>query len=69
MVDVLYTGKLNPEQALLTVQNETDVEAIAIVYSVKGEGHCRLTCSTMPPSEAYFMGGSLQHFALNQMKE
>ncbi len=70
MVDVLDTGTWNPVQALLIAQKEEiGMRCVAIAYMNNDEDFPRLTCSSMKPTDMYFLGGALQHYALEAMKE
>ena len=70
MVDVLNTGKWNPEQCLLEAGKAcADMEVCAVVYIQKGEEHPRLTTSSMKPTDMNFLGLALQQYSLKYIRD
>ena len=70
MVDVLNTKSWSPDQAILQAQGiQEDMKCVAIAYMQKGEEFPRLTCSSMKPVDMYFLGGALQQYALETMRD
>ena len=70
MVDVLNTKSWSPSQALLQAQGvQEGMRCVAIAYIAKDEEFPRITCSSMKPVDMYFLGGAIQQYALETMKE
>ena len=72
MVEVLNTGKWNPEMALLEAQNiQDEMSHVAIIWMEKGDldGTPHLTCSTMRPVDMNFLGFALQQHSLKAMTD
>ncbi len=70
MIDVLNTGKWNPQQCLLEAQKDVDrMELCAVIYIRRGEAHPRLTTSSMQPTDMNFLGFALQQYSLKYMQD
>jgi hypothetical protein len=68
MVEVLKTGKWNPQQAILEAQGaQSDMQYCAVVWVNEGEDQPRVCFSEMKPSDMNFLGFALQHYAIKHM--
>jgi hypothetical protein len=68
MIEVFPSNDITPQQALLSV-DEAEMQYVAIVYVRKGEYTPILTISDMDVKDLYFLGGAIQEFALNEIRE
>ena len=70
LIEVFPSDDITPQQALLSAEQDLDdILHLAIIYVKKGEYTPRLTISDMDVKDLYFLGGAIQEFALNEIRD